>query len=353
MYEVEKKLKILIIRLSSMGDVILSTALPLQIKKKYPNSEIHFAVDKKFAEIYKYNPRIDKLIEYDKTSTIKEIADFKKELKENLENGYYDVVIDLQRNLRSKIFRSGLSKSYLFVNKLRLHKLSLVYAKKSLLKQIIPIPDLYINTAHSLGIDNIDAHLELWFKEEKGEKVYPPLLKVKKDSKEIYSVSIAPGAFHKTKRLPEEKFIELIDELNKSGKFKINLIGGVKDKKVTDFIKSKINKEINDYSESESILKTANIIDTSDIVVTNDTGIMHIAASRKIPVVAIFGSTVKEFGFIPYHTKYKIIEKDLPCRPCTHIGREECPKYHFNCMNLIEVDEILTAIYQILNIENN
>lgn len=352
MQEVEKKLKILIIRLSSMGDVILSSVLPLQIKKKYPNSEIHFVVDKHFAEVYKYNPRIDKLIEYDKSATLKEIVDLKNELKNNLDTGFYDIVIDLQRNLRSKIFRSGLSKSYLYVHKLRLHKLSLVYAKKSLLKQIIPIPDLYINTAQSLGIDNENAHLELWFPEEESN-IYPPLLKNEYDESqsEDIVISIAPGAFHKTKRLPEEKFVELINKLINQRKFKINIIGGIKDKKVTDFIKSKINGEINDFSESKSILKTAEVIDKSDLVISNDTGIMHIAAARKVPVIAIFGSTVKEFGFIPYQTKFKIIEKELPCRPCTHIGREECPKYHFNCMNLIEVDEIISSIYKLLNFQ--
>jgi heptosyltransferase-2 len=345
----EKKLNILMIRLSSMGDVVLTTSLVRQLKATFPNSRIDFVTSQEFKEIYKYNPYISNLIEYDKSSNFEQIATQKNDIKQNLPLGKYDYVIDLQRNMRTKIFRSGLGEIYFLVHKRRLHKLSLVYLKKPLYKTLIPVPEVNRFCVRELDVKNDNKGLEIWLPEEKGLQNYPPEFKQRKKD-EFYKIAIAPGAYHFTKRYPKERFVNLIELISKKINAEFYIIGGMKDKEITDYIKLNSKVNITDYSNSTSILETAKILNTMDVLITNDTGVMHIAASRKIPVLAIFGSTVKEFGFIPYGTDYRIAESTINCRPCTHIGRNECPRKHFDCMMNITVEKLVKELFVLLEI---
>jgi ADP-heptose:LPS heptosyltransferase len=184
----------------------------------------------------------------------------------------------------------------------------------------------------------------LWFPEERKYDNYPPESR-KQVLENIKSVAVAPGAFHFSKRWPAEKFSELIKSILRDYGAEVNLLGGPRDKELCERIISDVaDPGVADRSGSVSIIKTARIIDKSDLLITNDTGVMHIAAARRVPLIALFGSTVKEFGFAPYRTPNKIVEVKLNCRPCTHIGRKNCPKSHFNCMDNITVEEILKTI---------
>jgi heptosyltransferase-2 len=332
-----------------MGDVILTTSLVRQLKATFPNSRIDFLTAKEFKEIYKYNPYISNLIEYDKSSNFEQIAKQKNDLKLNLPLGKYDYIIDLQRNMRTKIFRSGLGERYFFVHKRRLHKLSLVYLKKPLYKTLIPLPEVNRFCVRELNVKNDNKGLEIWLPDELNTTTYPPESREKNNSEE-YKIAIAPGAYHFTKRYPKERFLELIELISQKINAEFYLIGGKKDKEITDFIKINSKAKITNYSNSTSILETTKILDKMDVLVTNDTGVMHIAASRKIPVLAIFGSTVKEFGFIPYKTDFRIAESQVNCRPCTHIGRNECPRKHFDCMMNITVENIVKDLFVLLKI---
>jgi ADP-heptose:LPS heptosyltransferase len=90
-------------------------------------------------------------------------------------------------------------------------------------------------------------------------------------------------------------------------------------------------------------------MDCCTLVMSNDTGLMHLAAARKRKVVAIFGSTVKQFGFFPYGTENLLVENaGLACRPCSHIGLQKCPEGHFRCMKDIQVDAVFAAAQQLL-----
>jgi len=131
------------------------------------------------------------------------------------------------------------------------------------------------------------------------------------------------------------------------------LLGGTADREICQKISEKLSFKTIDRSGENSIFKTAWELDNCDLLITNDTGVMHIAAARRIPVVAIFGSTVKEFGFAPFRVENRVVEiEDLPCRPCTHIGRAECPLGHFKCMNLIEPGAVLKSVEELFLKEN-
>lgn len=339
--------KILIIRLSSMGDVILTTQLTRILRNSYPDALIDFAVSKQFSEIYNYNPHISNIFEYDKSLPNSEIINLRDEFLKSHGIEKYDLIIDLQRNIRSRNLRNGIYEKLVKVRKHRLNKLSLVYFKKNLINPSKLIPEIYLETLSELGIKDDGKGLELWLPEEKGFNIYPPENRILNNKME--KIAIAPGAFHFTKRWLPERFTELIRKLKDAYNAEIILVGGKNDEEISSQIKSCINFEINDYSGSESIIETARIIDSCDLLITNDTGVMHIAAARQVPVAAIFGSTVPAFGFSPFRVQNIIIEKPVTCRPCTHIGRNSCPKKHFNCMKLITADNVIEGVNKLLN----
>jgi heptosyltransferase-2 len=149
---------------------------------------------------------------------------------------------------------------------------------------------------------------------------------------------------------PKEKIILLFEKLMVIyPNYKFKIFGIDEDKPLAEkFIK--LNKTaVSNFCGELTLLETAKELDSCDVLISNDSGLMHLAAARKVPSLAIFGSTVPQFGFTPYGNRSEIVEIDLDCRPCTHIGRDKCPKGHFNCMNLIENDIILEKLERLLN----
>ncbi|MCK5742042.1 MAG: glycosyltransferase family 9 protein, partial [Chlorobi bacterium] len=202
-------------------------------------------------------------------------------------------------------------------------------------------------TAESVGVEDDNLGLEIRLSTEADMKTYPPFNK-KSNSSETMTIGIAPAAHHKTKRLPTDTFIEIIKLLSKKYNCQFVFFGGPGDEPTVSKITEGISAKYQDFSGTRSILKTTEEIDKCDLLITNDTGVLHISAARAVPTVAIFGSTVPEFGFAPRRTPFRIIQKDLKCRPCTHIGRAKCPKKHFDCMNEITAEEVVRAAEELI-----
>lgn len=323
-----------------MGDVILTTSLVRLLRNKFANAQIDFLVSNQFSDLLKFNPRVSNIIQYDKSkNTLDILANRDNYLKTN-QFKKYDIIIDLQNNLRSRIYRNGIAKSILQVKKRRLEKIALVKFKKKL-GATVPIPELYLQTLKELDINDDGLGLELWLEHETHSNYYNPLANKKKPEKP--RIGIAPGAHHATKRWIPEKFAELAKRLIDKHSAELILIGGKGDTKLCNYIENSIEEKIQNFAGKSSLLETIAIVDSCDLLITNDTGVMHIAAARQVPIVAIFGSTTPDFGFAPYRVKNQILEKELSCRPCTHIGLSKCPKGHFNCMKLITSDEVFFA----------
>ncbi len=333
-----EKIKFLFIRLSSMGDILLTSPVIRSIRAKFPNSEIHFLVAKQFKDVLLGNPNIDKLLIYDKSKSMSEILQWKNKLISDF--GKYDYVIDLHNNLRSKIFRKNLAAKIYSIPKRRLHKLALVNFKRSPFKAI-HVVDNYFKAVQQLEVYPDSGGLDIT--QSPNFTIFKYF--TKSDTKII---AIAPGAAHFTKRLPSQKYIEIINLLNQSGDFSFVLIGGLADKELCNTIQESASGQIINLSGELSISETAKAIGESDLLITNDTGVMHIGAAVQTPLIAVFGSTTPSLGFSPYNCIHQIIEANLPCRPCTHIGLKECPKRHFNCMNLIESQNVVSTAIRIL-----
>jgi heptosyltransferase-2 len=340
--------KILIIRLSSMGDVILTTALVRQLRKSFPEARIDFAVSKQFSDIVKYNPHLSNIFEYDKSLKLNEIKVHRNEFLRRSHSTGYDIVVDLQNNLRSKHFSKGIAPVRLTMNKRRLFKLALVHFKK-LINPPVHVADMYHKTAGPLGTEDDGDGTELWLPEESRMEDYPP--RGREIAPRPRKIAFAPAAHHYSKRWPADRFARLADNLAQRFDVEIATFGGPGDKEICLFISSIAETKIRDYSGALSIVETTRRLSEYDLLITNDTGVMHIASARRMPVVAIFGSTVPELGFAPWRTTSQIVQKDMACRPCTHIGRSNCPQGHFDCMGYIEPEEVAKAAEEIFGSE--
>ncbi|MGB9771892.1 MAG: glycosyltransferase family 9 protein [Candidatus Kapaibacteriota bacterium] len=339
-------MKILIIRISSLGDVILSTYFIRLLRNEFPDAQIDFLVSNEFSIVFKYNPHINNLIIYDKTKP------FFHHIIETLSINnprHYDVIIDLQNNPRSWIYSFGKGTRIFRFNKRRVHKFKLVYLKKRNVKSR-PIPILYAETFPDLLKFDDNLGLEIWT--SKDDKIYVPHTKQFTDL-DLSKVGIAPGAKHFTKRLPPRKFVDLIRLLQKNFNSEIILFGGDEDFGICNEIIDR-TEGVENLAGKTDVIETAEIIDSMGLVISNDSAVVHIASARKVPVVQIFGSTVPEFGFIPFRTPFAIVENNsIDCRPCTHFGKSRCPKQHFKCMEDITPEMILGAINRIGFIEFN
>ena len=203
---------------------------------------------------------------------------------------------------------------------------------------------MYLKAA---GVIDDGMPLELWLPNEK-QAVYVRKKTYSQETKQV--IALAPGAHHATKRWQPEKFAELSEKIFSNYKYDIILLGGVADKEICGRVKNIAQCPITDYSGASSIIETAKLLDSATLLITNDTGVSHISAVRQIPVITIFGSTTPDFGFSPFRVQSQIIEKQISCRPCTHIGRSSCPKKHFDCMNLITVDDVFIKVNEILSL---
>ncbi len=323
--DLSKLNKILIIRLSSLGDILLTTPFIRSLKNMFPKLQIDFLLRQEYSDALINNPYINTLYRYsrEKESNKKVLADIKR--------SNYELIIDLQNNFRSKKIKRSLNVLYVSFDKKTIKKFLLVNLKINLLKNAQQIPVRYAQVIENLNLDN------------DGIDLFTPNKPDEKLDIQDNLIGLCPGARHFTKQWPKEYFIALGKKLSESG-YKVLLFGGRIDKQLCEEISNEIPGSIN-LANEDDLLQTAANMKMCKAIICNDSGLMHVASSTNTKVVAIFGSTVKEFGFTPYNCDDLILEnKSLTCRPCSHIGRSSCPKKHFKCMREISPELVFEKV---------
>jgi len=340
--------KILIIRLSSIGDILLSTPFIRQVRHKFPEAKIDFVVKDIYKELLKCNPHIDDFFYIDPLSGRKQLA----ELKEKLKNRSYDIVFDLHNNLRSNYLKRGIKAGRIssIKKKEKLKQALLVLFKLNLYGRGTPIPKRYLSVAKDFGVRDDEGGLELqWEKETNLAAEQKVILKGLSFKKPI--IGLAPGAGFFTKRWPVKKYVDLIEMIQQNRNNQVVVFGGEKDKEIGSYLYEQ--KGVFNLSGQLTLLETASIISKCSIIITNDSGLMHMATAVQTPVLAIFGSTVKELGFFPYRSESIVIENaEINCRPCSHIGRHKCPKGHFKCMEDIIPERVFNELAQFFKVKS-
>ena len=313
----QETLKILVVRFSSIGDIVLTTPVVRMLKKQL-NAQVHYLTKSSYVSLLKNNPYVDSVYQIENSIT-EVIADLKKEK--------YDYVIDLHSNLRTQILKFRLGMPAKSFNKLNIEKFMLTNFKLDKMPKI-HIVDRYLETVKHLGVKNDNQGLDFFLSanDKLDISIFP----------KNYIVFVIGGQ-HATKILPNEKIISIIKKVNKP----VLLIGGPEDAHKGEEIAKACDKVVNTCGKY-SILQSASLVQQATMVITHDTGMMHIAAAFNKKIYSVWGNTVPEFGMYPYKASAssRMIEvKRLSCRPCSKIGYAKCPKGHFKCMQ--EIDEKL------------
>jgi len=319
-------LKILVLRFSSIGDIVLTTPVVRCLKKQL-GAEVHFFTKSAFTPILEANPYIDKVFSFQK--------EIPSEMVLGLKSERYDYVIDLHHNLRSLRLKLALGRPSRSFDKLNWEKWLLVSFK------IDHMPDThivhrYMATVKHLGVNYDGEGLDYFIPEgENLENIQLP--------KQAF-VAMVLGATHATKRLPEEKIIAICQRITQP----IVLLGGKAEMEIGARIALACGPKVLNLCAALNLHQSACVVRASSKVITHDTGLMHIAAALRKPIISVWGSTVPKFGMWPFYptgidlnTSVEVL--DLGCRPCSKIGFDRCPKGHFKCMREIDVQMLGSA----------
>ncbi len=323
-------MKILVIRFSSIGDIVLTSPVVRCLKKQL-GAEVHFLTKASFAPILAANPYVDK------------VFSFKKDLSEvlpALQNEGYDFVADLHHNLRSLRVKLALGKPARSFDKLNFEKWLLVNLKVDRLPER-HIVHRYLETVKHLAVEYDGAGLD-FFIPENGKIAAAGLSQKLVEGK---FTAVVLGATHATKRMPTEKLAEICRQIRQP----IALLGGPAEAEAGAKIAETAGDHVLDFCGKLSLFQSASLVRQAAAVLTHDTGLMHIAAAFRRPIVSLWGSTVPKFGMWPFYPdgmdlNQTIENQGLGCRPCSKIGFDRCPRGHFRCMVDIENARVVAAL---------
>lgn len=314
-------MKVLLLRFSSIGDIVLTTPVIRTVKTQVDNAEVHFATKVGYKAILESNPYIDK---------VHCLEDDLRKLVSELRKEKFDFIIDLHNNLRTRIIKLALGVKSSSFDKLNYEKWLMVNFKINKLPHV-HIVERYLAAAAPLGVKNDSLGLD-YFIPDKDQVPVDWLPEEMRSGYVVYAI----GGQHFTKKLPVERMIELCDKINRP----IILLGGKEDLGNGDIVRERVTRSfIYNACGKFNLNQSASIVKQANYVFSHDTGLMHIAAAFRKEIFSIWGNTIPLFGMYPYRTRFSVLENSkLDCRPCSKIGYDKCPKGHFRCMYDTEFD---------------
>lgn len=333
--------KVLIIRLSSIGDIILTTALIRCLKNNFPDYKIDFLVKEQFSEIVIHNPYLNNIIVFRK-------GDKLLKLKQQLKNEKYEWIIDIHQNFRSLFLKSGsgvpLKTGY---SKSVFKRSLLVYAGLNLYHDSKPVMLRYFESVEKQGVLYDGKGTEVFFPSIHIESIRTKLLQTGYTfGKKLFVVS--PGASFSNKRWLPQNFAEVLNYLIQYQNGFVVLIGNKADLGICNEIQDLSLAGTVNFAGELSLLDSASLLSVCDVFIGNDSGMLHMAQSVKKPVVGIYGPTVEELGYFPQKERSVVVQKTVSCRPCSHNGLNKCPKKHFRCMKTISSIDVIDALNALL-----
>jgi len=326
--------KFLLVRFSSIGDIVLTSPVARHLKQQVEDAEIHFLTKTAYASLLEANPYIDRVHTFD--------GDVKTTIT-SLRNEGIDHVIDLHHNLRSARIKHGIKRVAFTVDKLNWRKWLYVTLK------IDRLPDRHmvdrnLDTIKPF-IEKVDAGGLDYFIPKTGEVEISSLPEPFRNG----YVGLSIGAQHDTKKLPVESLVILSRKLA----YPVVILGGPEDREKAELIISSLpGRDILNACGAYSIHQSASLVRQASVLISHDTGLMHIGAAFQKKIISVWGNTVPRFGMFPYRADPSSVQfevKDLACRPCSKIGYQKCPKKHFKCMLEQDLDAIASAAKQLWN----
>jgi heptosyltransferase-2 len=333
----EEVRRILVIRLSSIGDIVLTTPIVRLLRQHCPGAQLDFLVKAQYQDLLRSHPAIDRLVLFQEGQTLPQTL-------RTLRQTRYDLVLDLHRTVRSRVLSYGLlARHQLVYHKHVVRRALLVRAGWNTLRAMTPVPELYAAPLRRFGITAALPAPEMYLAPGSQEAVHTRLQQVWPGAPRRPLLAVAPGARWPTKRWPVERFAAAAQELAAARGAAVVVLGGAEDRPLAQALCRGLRVPVLDCTGTLTLMHTAALLERCRVLLSNDSGLMHMAAALRVPVVAVFGPTVQEFGFYPFQARAHVISTPLACRPCSTKGSARCPRGHHHCMQQIPSAAVLSA----------
>jgi heptosyltransferase-2 len=331
--------QILVVRLSSLGDVVLTTPVLAGIKSSWPGARVTVLTKKQFGPVFLGNPHVDEIVVFEDRGVWGWILEIRRRR--------FDVLVDLHDTIRSRLwsFFSGAAERVRY-DKRSAARRRLVWLKKDSPRLLDGIVDRYGESLSPLGISLEDRTPRLYFSpEERLSSAWENRLGTGP------FIALAPGALHATKRWFPDRFSEAAHRLSLQTGYPIVLLGAQADVPAAEAVLRTLPGPVQSLVGKTSLREMMCVLRKCALLISNDSGAMHVGAALGVPTVALFGPTVKAFGFFPTGKGTTVVEvPSLDCRPCSLHGSTRCPEKHFRCMGDISVDQVVAAANELLSV---
>jgi len=332
--------RILIIRFSSLGDITMATALPRVLRKKFPEAKIDFAVAEEFKDIIEWNPYLNEKIYLSRSKGLTELIRVTKEIRKR----NYDIIIDAHRSIRSRficLFTPFIKKIYF--NKRLIKRSLLIFFKINFFRKVDPQMVEYIKPLKKIGVEYDGLGTEIIVPDNIRDNVKKVLSSRIKDFGKRKFIGFVPSAHWPGKRWSADHFQDLVGLILKELDVDVVVVGGKKDHFCGDIVKS--YDRAYSFAGEFGIAGSAAVLSMCDLVIANDTGMMHVAEAVGVDVIGIMGPTSYEFGCYPYRSGSRVVELNMWCRPCSKNGKGCCVRHGRRpCLNDITPDMVLDEV---------
>jgi lipopolysaccharide heptosyltransferase II len=326
---------VLAVRFSSIGDVLLTTPLLRAIRHRYPGARIDLLTKQAYVPLLSHNPHLNQVIAWEARRPLTSVA-------AAVRAGGYSHRLDLHDSLRSRALRLLAPGRWSTYPKYRVARTLLIHTKRDRYRDRRPVAERYFSSARDLDVKPDGGPPEFFLGPE-AEQEANDWLAAAGIAGERPLIAIAPGAAHATKRWPQEYWQSLVTRLVACG-FDVAAIGGADDAPLGRALTQGDDSRVANAAGLFGLQATGAVLRRATALVSGDTGAMHMATGVGTPVIAIFGPTVRAFGFFPYTSQASVVELPLPCRPCSSKGGPRCPLGHHRCMVEIEPDMVYNAL---------
>ena len=323
-------LTVLLVRFSSIGDILLTTPLVRALRRRHPDAQLVYVTKRALTPLVADNPNVSRVVALEPGEPVTHLAARLRALEPT--HG-----LDLHGSLRSLALRALLRCRWSGYSKRRLARAVLVRLKRDVFRGRTPVPERYFEAARRLGVRPDASPPEFFLGAAARARVHHWMRE--HGLKDRPLVALAPGAAHATKRWPIANWVAAAERLRDAGVHLV-VVGGPDDRGAAQQLTPLAALAAGEFTLQE----TGALLAHARAVVSGDTGVMHMATGVGTPVVALFGPTVEQFGFFPYRARATVLQRDLTCRPCSTMGSARCPLGHHRCLRDIAPAEVTDAV---------
>ena len=335
---------VLLVRFSSIGDILLTTPLVRALRRRHPEARIVYVTKQGMTPLVSDNPHVHEVVALEPDEPIRHLARRLRALRPT--HG-----LDLHGSVRSAALRLLVRCHWTGYRKRKLARALLIATKLDVYGARVPVAERYFEAARALDTRPDGGPPEFCLSQGARDRVAEWL--AQRALADAPLIALAPGAAHATKRWPLAHWIALADRLRAAG-YRPVVLGGPEDRGLAQQLAEGggggrgRGGQIESAAGEFSLQETGALLARARALVSGDTGVMHMATGVGTPVVALFGPTVGQFGFFPYRAPAVVLERPLDCRPCSATGTARCPMGHHRCLGDIAPAEVAAALQRLV-----